>query len=54
MSMQDPLADMFTRIRNGHMAEKAHVAMPSSKQKVAVATLLRDEATLPISPSKVM
>ncbi|MDY6890065.1 MAG: 30S ribosomal protein S8 [Pseudomonadota bacterium] len=43
MSMQDPLADMFTRIRNGHMAEKAHVAMPSSKQKVAVATLLRDE-----------
>jgi len=43
MSMQDTLADMFTRIRNGHMAEKAHVAMPSSKQKVAVATLLKDE-----------
>ena len=43
MSMQDTLADMFTRIRNGHMAEKAHVAMPSSKQKVAVATVLKDE-----------
>jgi small subunit ribosomal protein S8 len=41
--MQDTLADMFTRIRNGHMAEKAHVAMPSSKQKVAVANLLKDE-----------
>lgn len=43
MSMQDTLADMFTRIRNGHMAEKAHVAMPSSKQKIAVANLLKDE-----------
>ncbi len=43
MSMQDTLADMFTRIRNGHMAEKAHVAMPSSKQKVAIATLLKEE-----------
>jgi small subunit ribosomal protein S8 len=41
--MQDTLADMFTRIRNGHMAEKAHVAMPSSKQKIAVANLLKDE-----------
>jgi len=43
MSMQDTLADMFTRIRNGHMAEKAYVAMPSSKQKVAIATVLKDE-----------
>lgn len=43
MSMQDTLADMFTRIRNGHMAEKQSVAMPSSKQKVAVAQLLQDE-----------
>ncbi len=43
MSMQDTLADMFTRIRNGHMAEKAHVAMPSSKQKVAIAALLKEE-----------
>ncbi len=43
MSMQDTLADMFTRIRNGHMAEKKSVSMPSSKQKVAIAKLLRDE-----------
>lgn len=43
MSMQDTLADMFTRIRNGHMAEKSAVAMPSSKQKVAIAKLLKDE-----------
>lgn len=43
MSMQDTLADMFTRIRNGHMAEKQSVAMPSSKQKVAIAKVLQDE-----------
>ncbi|WP_151705048.1 30S ribosomal protein S8 [Nitrincola alkalilacustris] len=43
MSMQDTLADMFTRIRNGHMAEKSVVAMPSSKQKVAIAKLLQSE-----------
>jgi small subunit ribosomal protein S8 len=43
MSMQDTLADMFTRIRNGHMAEKAAVAMPSSKQKVAIAKVLEEE-----------
>jgi small subunit ribosomal protein S8 len=41
--MQDTLADMFTRIRNGHMAEKAAVAMPSSKQKVAIAKVLEEE-----------
>jgi small subunit ribosomal protein S8 len=43
MSMQDTLADMFTRIRNGHMAEKAAVAMPSSKQKIAIAKVLKEE-----------
>ncbi|MAL99630.1 30S ribosomal protein S8 [Hydrocarboniclastica marina] len=43
MSMQDTLADMFTRIRNAQMAEKAVVAMPSSKQKVAIAQVLQDE-----------
>jgi len=31
MSMQDPLADMLTRIRNAQMAEKSVVSMPSSK-----------------------
>lgn len=43
MSMQDPIADMLTRIRNGHAAAKVSVAMPSSKQKVAIAKLLKEE-----------
>lgn len=43
MSMQDPLADMLTRIRNAQMAEKPVVSMPSSKLKVAVASVLRNE-----------
>ncbi|EMH73694.1 ribosomal protein L6, putative [Entamoeba histolytica HM-1:IMSS-B] len=41
--MQDPLADMLTRIRNAQMAEKAVVSMPSSKLKAAVAKVLKDE-----------
>lgn len=43
MSMQDPIADMFTRIRNGQAANKVTVNMPSSKMKVALAQLLKDE-----------
>lgn len=43
MSMSDPIADMLTRIRNAQMAEKASVAMPSSKVKVAIAMVLKDE-----------
>lgn len=43
MSMQDPIADMLTRIRNGQAASKVSVAMPSSKQKVAIAQLLKEE-----------
>ena len=43
MSMQDPIADMFTRIRNGQMASKVSVAMPSSKQRIAIANLLVEE-----------
>lgn len=43
MSMQDTLADMFTRIRNGHMAGKTAVTVPSSKQKKAVAEVLKNE-----------
>lgn len=43
MSMSDPIADMLTRIRNGQMAQKAHVAMPSSKLKVAIANVLEAE-----------
>ncbi len=43
MSMQDPIADMLTRIRNGQAAGKIAVNMPSSKQKVAIAKLLKEE-----------
>ena len=43
MSMQDPLADMLTRIRNAQMAEKAVVSMPSSTLKVAVDKVLKGE-----------
>jgi small subunit ribosomal protein S8 len=41
--MQDPIADMFTRIRNGQRAGLAEVAMPSSKMKIAIAEVLKDE-----------
>lgn len=43
MSMQDTLADMFTRIRNAQMATKEAVTMPSSKLKVEVARVLKEE-----------
>ena len=43
MSMQDTLADMFTRIRNAQMAEKASVTMPSSKMKLSVLEVLKAE-----------
>ena len=43
MSMQDTLADMLTRIRNGHMAEKSAVTMPASKMKASVAAVLKEE-----------
>lgn len=46
MSMQDTLADMITRVRNAHMADKESVTMPSSKLKVAVAQVLKDEGYL--------
>lgn len=41
--MTDPIADMFTRIRNGQSAAKTAVTMPSSKLKVAIANLLKEE-----------
>jgi small subunit ribosomal protein S8 len=41
--MSDPIADMLTRIRNAQMAEKVAVSMPSSKVKVAIAQVLKDE-----------
>ncbi|NMP31652.1 30S ribosomal protein S8 [Thalassotalea sp. M1531] len=43
MMMTDPIADMFTRIRNGQSAAKTVVTMPSSKLKVAIANLLKEE-----------
>jgi small subunit ribosomal protein S8 len=43
MSMQDTLADMFTRIRNAQQAGHATVSLPSSKQKIAVANVLKEE-----------
>ena len=43
MSLQDPVADMLTRIRNGQAAGRLRVSMPSSKLKVSIAAVLRDE-----------
>ena len=43
MSMSDPIADMLTRIRNAQMVDKTTVTMPSSKLKVAIAQVLKDE-----------
>ena len=43
MSMQDPIADLLTRIRNAQAAGKVSVSMPSSKQKVAITQLLQKE-----------
>ncbi|MDD1796300.1 30S ribosomal protein S8 [Enterovibrio makurazakiensis] len=43
MSMQDPISDMLTRLRNGQTAAKVAVKMPSSKLKVAIAELLKAE-----------
>ena len=43
MSMQDPISDFLTRIRNAQRARHATVSMPSSKLKLAVSRVLRDE-----------
>lgn len=43
MSLQDPIADMFTRIRNAQTAGHKTVVMPHSKLKVAIAEVLKDE-----------
>jgi small subunit ribosomal protein S8 len=43
MSMSDPIADMLTRIRNAQATEKATVIVPSSKVKLAIAKVLKDE-----------
>jgi small subunit ribosomal protein S8 len=41
--VNDPIADMLTRIRNAAMARHTQVVMPSSKMKVAIAKILREE-----------
>lgn len=43
MSMSDPISDMLTRIRNAQLANKSTVVMPSSKVKVAIVKVLKDE-----------
>jgi len=43
MSMTDPIADMLTRIRNGIAAEHESVVIPSSKMKVEIARILKQE-----------
>lgn len=43
MSMQDPISDMLTRIRNAQMAGKTVVDVPASKLKAAVANVLKEE-----------
>ena len=43
MSMTDPIADMFTRIRNAQATAKATVKMPASKVKAAIVKVLKDE-----------
>lgn len=43
MSMTDPIADMFTRIRNAQLTGKVTVSMPASKVKAAIAKVLKDE-----------
>ena len=41
MTMTDPISDMLTRIRNANVAMHDEVSMPSSKQKVALAEVLK-------------
>jgi small subunit ribosomal protein S8 len=43
MTISDPISDMLTRIRNAVMMGHANVAMPSSKIKVAIAKIMKDE-----------
>ncbi|MBL7004696.1 MAG: 30S ribosomal protein S8 [Gammaproteobacteria bacterium] len=43
MSLQDPISDMLTRIRNAQSANKVSVSMPHSKQKVSIADVLKEE-----------
>ena len=46
MTINDPISDMLTRVRNAMMAGQAQVAMPSSKIKAEIARILKDEGYL--------
>lgn len=52
MSMNDPIADMLTRVRNANSAGKPTVSMPSSKKLVEIARIMHEEAILPVLISK--
>lgn len=54
MSMQDPVADMLTRIRNAQMAGKPDVVMPASKLKSAVAGVLEGEGFIAGSRNEIV
>ncbi|MBN2500619.1 MAG: 30S ribosomal protein S8 [Anaerolineales bacterium] len=43
MAVNDPISDMLTRIRNANMAGRTLIAMPSSKLKVSIANILKEE-----------
>ncbi|MGQ9627951.1 MAG: 30S ribosomal protein S8 [Anaerolineae bacterium] len=43
MAMTDPIADMLTRIRNACMTQQRYVLVPSSKVKIAIARILKEE-----------
>jgi small subunit ribosomal protein S8 len=46
MSVNDPIADMLTRVRNAVMAGQSQIAMPGSKIKAEIARILKDEGFL--------
>ncbi len=57
MSVTDPIADMLTRIRNAGVAQHSQVAMPTSKMREAIASILKEEGFVQdyeILPGKVL
>ena len=60
MSMNDPIADMLTRVRNANSAGKETVSMPSSKKLVEIARIMHEEGYIagyeiePASPRDIL
>lgn len=60
MSMNDPIADMLTRVRNANSAGKATVSMPSSKKLTEIARIMTEEGyvqgyeVLPVQPRDIL